>query len=1252
MNRARTWLATLLCALAAVAPAAGAAEQKATPSPAARYVIEKVTSRATPKAGALQGTMKLRIRHLAKEETLARLVSGNVAITSASVKDGGLLRRKPFLMRLGDQVGILLKRCETAEVELEFATPIHTVDAVQSARIPTANALSAVYEVSLPGENLNVTVQPELPVQKETGGGQTVVRIHGAGAADVVLTWEPAPEERALETIAFAEQRATLSLSRGVARVETEINYSLLQGKMSTAVIRLPEGYSLLSVKCANMRTWRMSDDPERKGELELALADQGASQTRVALVLEKTLGPVPLTFEAPDLVALGVARQKGTFLVALEKGLQAEIVERSNIGQVDLATLTSISVPDQQKPVLALAYLSRPYGVKLRISTVKPKVYGEVSCLTVASVERLRQNWDVRYEIRNAGLFQLKLKLAPGMKLVSLRGDNINNQNLDAESNILTIDLRSKAEGGYGLNVQTYSEIEDPQHVPLPALELLGVERQWGAVAISANSGVAVETQAMSGISQIDVGELKSIKPLQRMIQEQRAGEPVLGFRYLSFPYELALNVSHIRPELKAQCQHYIEITRKNLRYHSVFDYRIKKAGVFQIQLHVPSVLRGNMVISGPKVEDYSYDAASETLTVQLTEKTVNELTIEFESETLLSKELPPPGESDKLPIPIIHTVGTEQERGYVAVGTDESIRLKRTGTAGGLHDVDVQETPPSLLRRAGNAKLAFRVIRSPWELELEVTSIPPKIQAQTFNYIRFGEDYLVGAATIDFDIQYAGVKEFLVRLPAGITKPNIKGKNIKIQEKVEEKPAPGEAEPQGQLWRVELQSEVKGSYQLIFEYTKELKADETRRQFIGPKVVGEMAEVEREIGYLAVTGDPSLELTPVADEIVNLTPVDEQEIPVKFRKLPASVAEQIGRETVPILFAFRYLGHPYQLVISAVKHEEADVVTAVVETCKLDTTLTKEGSRITTLVADVRSRYQSFLEIELPQDARLWSALVNGKGVRPLIDEANKAKNVTKIPIARAQGVKGPVRVELQWEELNGDALGWMQNVKLKVPSLRGVRILRLGWVLQLPRGYHVISSSGTLEQLPGAGYFEDSLRQLKPTGELSRAGSVAGQTIEKHANQQVLSNAMVMQARTTGKRGSQPGSAFAARKPVLPEHFYFQSLILNPREPAMARMTCVRGSARTLLLAGVVLVILGLCAGLWRLSGPAITTRAPALIILLGVFGGLRVIAEQDYAELLTAALLTVAVATAALILSAGVGWLSRRRAPEKA
>ena len=94
-----------------------------------------------------------------------------------------------------------------------------------------------------------------------------MVRIYGAGDGEVMVRWEPAPQEHAVETIAFASQQQVLSISAGLLHVDSQIDYTLLQGRMREALVSLPEGYSLLNVSgatCARGTSARTPPAPPR----------------------------------------------------------------------------------------------------------------------------------------------------------------------------------------------------------------------------------------------------------------------------------------------------------------------------------------------------------------------------------------------------------------------------------------------------------------------------------------------------------------------------------------------------------------------------------------------------------------------------------------------------------------------------------------------------------------------------------------------------------------------------------------------------------------------------------------------------------------------------------------------------------------------------------------------------------------------------------------------------------------------------
>ena len=294
---------------------------------------------------------------------------------------------------------------------------------------------------------------------------------------------------------------------------------------------------------------------------------------------------------------------------------------------------------------------------------------------------------------------------------------------------------------------------------------------------------------------------------------------------------------------------------------------------------------------------------------------------------------------------------------------------------------------------------------------------------------------------------------------------------------------------------------------------------------------------------------------------------------------------------------------------------------------------------------------RAHHIFEIRLPKEAKLWHARVNGRGVRPLTETTAEGE-VTKIPIAQVQGVTGPVAVELQWEEFGQDELGKLQVVTLSVPSLVGVRVLRLGWVLQLPRGYRLISSSGTLERLPAESYFEQSLREMRATQQPAGAAQTERRHFISAENEQQLTNANLLVGRAVGKQASGVGPAGVGTKPQLPERFYFQGLILNPRVPAEAVAVFATSSALNPLIAVVALLVFGLCALLWHKTPLSSMASFIVLVAALLVVAGLNIIAEGDYADFLLAVIWSIAAAAALFGVLAIYGNIQKRLAARRA
>ncbi|NOZ23642.1 MAG: hypothetical protein GXP25_21410 [Planctomycetes bacterium] len=1167
------------------------------PGPNLDYVISEMTATGRAEGKVAKFDMKLKIEVLSDRKQQVRLLTGDISISKLSVS-GGFFTKGVYLVRSGKSVDLLIERKGKYDIDLSFVQRIKEVKSERSITLPLAPAVKSVVELSLPLPDVEVTTEPEVSFEtKHVGDKECLVTVYGGTSELVLLKWIPKAPERELEPIVFADQLAVMEVGRGVLRVDSTVAYSVLQGKVNKFAVKLPKDCSLLSLDGKEIRSW---DIEEKGGEkiLKIDLIGEVKDEHQIELKIEKVLPKIPVVFDVPKIEVMDVAREKGFIAVTAAKGIQIEATDVKDISQIDVRDLPKSLTQKASDALLAFKYLKRPFEIKLSAEEVEAKVSAEVFTRVKASLDSLRMSSAIQYQIRDAGVFHLKIKLADDLKLIDVKGENINNWELDPKTKVLNIDLRSKAEGGYALDIETEMELKQTQGVAIPTIELLDVERERGFLTVSAVPGIRVETVGIKGASQIDVKELPP--ELLRAVR----GAADLAFRYIKPGYQITTNISEIQPEVEAEIRNLVTIDEKEMNLTADILYKIRKAGVFQLKVKIPKDLRRQDVV-GDDIDEQSWDEASETLTVSLKKKVEGEYQLKIEAQKTLEDI------TKGLDIPVLSALDVKKERGFLAIKTKTSIRLKPAeGKMKGLDDIDITELPWDVQIGGGTVALAYKYFAPPWSLSLSVEEIPSRVTAETFNFVSLGEKLAQVSATVKYSILHAGVETFKVKMPESAENVDINGDAIRHKDEDKEK----------KTWTVTLQSKKTGEYRLFFTFQIKIPKGQTTFEYAGLQALG----VERETGYIAIAARSDVEIEPNMDATKKLTPIDEREIPAEYK---------VGI-TIPILAAYRYLEHPYTAAMSAKVHEPAEVTVAIIETCKLETTVTKIGETITDFVCNIRNSREQYLELELPQDARIDHAFVGGDpvtplqerrpkaGAKPIVAEkpaaaAEKAEArgaaapaappasipkyrdedtviVTMIPIARAGKSDEAFEVRLRYRSKRGK-LGAFGTLDLTCPRIN-IGIMRLGWEIGLPKGYSIISDSGNMDQVENTYDFEPQLRSLDADVTVSkmRRVSVSARPRSRGGlskNMQAMSNLNVeaqLEQRVAGqggKQGASRRSIYTGQRPDLPNKFYFQSLIVSPEEPGHICATYIKGNV-TLPFYGVVgvLVLVG-CFFAWR-------------------------------------------------------------------
>ncbi|MFH1258655.1 MAG: hypothetical protein ABII74_02375 [Elusimicrobiota bacterium] len=320
----------------------------------------------------------------------------------------------------------------------------------------------------------------------------------------------------------------------------------------------------------------------------------------------------------------------------------------------------------------------------------------------------------------------------------------------------------------------------------------------------------------------------------------------------------------------------------------------------------------------------------------------------------------------------------------------------------------------------------------------EADVSKVPAKIYTEIGNLVKVEEDVLKISAEIKLNVLQNNISLINVKIPAGYNILEVKGEGIADWQVREGK----------NILEIRLESPRKGEFSFTVAAEKVLPQTNVVADFSGFEVVGSV----RERGFVGV------ELASIAE--VKVTEAKDLER-MDIKELPPTL---INRSNKPLIFAFKYFHHPYNLVLDVQKHQELPVVSTVIDLANGVTLFTKDGKLVHWVVYKVRNTWKQFLEIQLPAEAQLWSVFVGNQPVKPSINQAGK----TLIPLNRSQQVGNeltPFDVELiYYQKGQRFSLAGRRETDFPAPD---VVISQMLWSVYLPLEYNYLYFGGTVEK-----------------------------------------------------------------------------------------------------------------------------------------------------------------------------------------
>jgi hypothetical protein len=295
--------------------------------------------------------------------------------------------------------------------------------------------------------------------------------------------------------------------------------------------------------------------------------------------------------------------------------------------------------------------------------------------------------------------------------------------------------------------------------------------------------------------------------------------------------------------------------------------------------------------------------------------------------------------------------------------------------------YDIDIQS---ALNKKTENKRITAFIpptgqISIKWQPKSEKRVKKPALfYAQTHALISVAADIMKIDTRIDLEVLQSSLDTISLRVPEKDEVVRVTGSSIKNWQ-VREVDI-------GRVLEIHLGYDVNNRFQFTVHSERMLAADTLGIQFKGLQVL----DARRETGAVGIVAQSEVE--------VEVKPGGELE-KLEFHQLPKRILSMSSR---PVLYSYKYARHPFGLDIALHKHRRLEGISTVIESAVGTALVLPEGKMVFKMVYTVRNSFKQFMELDLPENAAIWTVLVDNKREKA----SRNKKGKVLIPLVRSSG------------------------------------------------------------------------------------------------------------------------------------------------------------------------------------------------------------------------------------------------------
>ncbi len=630
-----------------------------------------------------------------------------------------------------------------------------------------------------------------------------------------------------------------------------------------------------------------------------------------------------------------------------------------------------------------------------------------------------------------------------------------------------LVVRLRTASRGTKALVIQAAAGRGAAAEWTSPALRLVGADFQHGHLLVDPGSELKVRGQALTSARQEDPARARSVAGLLTA-----AGGRL--YYHWADDWAVKLDLATVAGRRVSRGSQRVEITRRELSLSGEFEITAVGRDCFALDFELPAEpWQLREVTVGGKDKGFEYrvvdDEGRRVLKIALAAPVRPEGVAKVR---IALRRVPadwawPAGAGPReIELPAI-VARAETVSGHLAVAPGSDLDVAAVAAPDGLTEITVGRMAAAGLRP--DVQLAWRYEAPPaGTVGVRVSRTPHRLAADAVALVTVRGTHLAAAWRITWRISRAHARTLYLLADKALGRAitiAAPGRHIAARAIVE--PGPGTVElPEAlaekyNLWQVSLDSPAIGEVVVEARYDRPLADGDVPVPLVRPLAGGQTREL------LAVQAGEELAVTVDASGARDVDAVDLPPLPGKPRRLLRAF-----RLTAPDTPG----GEKAAVRLATKLHEPYAIPAALAAEVRFTTQLGAGGEQETEAVFRVANAGLQFLPVRLPRGAKLLSARVAGKPVRPKRDAAGDL--LLGLPRS-AEPIE--VRVVFACAE-NGGPGGRIHGAELP-----GVQINTTTWRVLPPPGYRITTQYTDMQadrplrpRLAGQGVI-DGLREV---------------------------------------------------------------------------------------------------------------------------------------------------------------------------